>query len=183
MGRQATHRTCEEYDRLDVRELARWGILNGSSTVTWTRGKRSTSAISVCRDGENLRLSYVTKGIEVDERVPLDETSVNFGGKRTWFRCPGCDRRVAILYGGKLFRCRRCHALRYASQRETPRFRAISKIQRVRKKLGGSGNLLEPCPVRPRSMHRRTYRKLVGDEEDAWRSYGLMTPQKVFGTK
>ena len=42
-------------------------------------------------------------------------------------------RRVAILYGGRRFRCRHCHDLRDESQRSNALFNAISRVQRARK--------------------------------------------------
>jgi hypothetical protein len=76
------------------------------------------------------------------------------------------------LYGGERFRCRYCLNLRYASQRESAKFRAISKIQRVRRKLEGSANLTEPRPQRPRYMHRVTFERLIREEAEAWRALG-----------
>jgi hypothetical protein len=43
-------------------------------------------------------------------------TATCFVGERRWFTCPGCGRRCRIVYGGKLFRCRLCYRLTYASQ-------------------------------------------------------------------
>ena len=39
--------------------------------------------------------------------------------------------------------------------------RAISRVQKLRMRLGGSANLLEPFPARPRGMHRMTYYRLL----------------------
>ena len=171
MAGAATHRTCESYHRLDVRSLARDGLLTGSGTVTWSRGDHVTRAAEVHGDGDSIRLAYVIGGQEIEERVALTSTPVHLGGHRFWFLCPGCDRRVAILYGGKRFRCRHCLDLRYASQREGKRHRAISRIQRVRMKLGGTGNLTQPRPPRPRYMHARTFERLIMQENKAWQAY------------
>jgi hypothetical protein len=92
------------------------------------------------------------------------------GGARPWFRCSAsgggrpCGRRVAKLYlrDGAVFMCRHCCGLAYASQSENPRYRAISRAQKARMRLGGSANLLERFPKKPRGMHRRTYyRRLI----------------------
>jgi hypothetical protein len=61
---------------------------------------------------------------------------------------------------GQVFACRQCCGLTYASQREIPRHRAISRVQKIRMRLGGSANLLERFPKKPRGMHRWTYRRL-----------------------
>jgi hypothetical protein len=65
------------------------------------------------------------------ERIGLDSTSCNFGGKRWWMRCPSplhgrdCEnRRCGKLYlppDAVFFACRECHELTYRScQRPDP---------------------------------------------------------------
>ena len=104
----------------------------------------------------------------VEQRVPLVWTRCHFGGARPWFRCVAylggraCGRRVAKLYlRGHVFACRQCYGLAYASQSENPRYRAISRVQKIRMRLGGSANLLERFPKKPRGMHRTTYYRLL----------------------
>jgi hypothetical protein len=98
----------------------------------------------------------------LEQRVPLVWTRCHLGGARPWFRCrQNCGRRVAKLYlRGHVFACRQCCGLAYASQSENPRYRAISRVQKLRMRLGGSANLLEPFPKKPRGMHRLTYYRL-----------------------
>jgi hypothetical protein len=69
-------------------------------------------------------------------------------------------RREAVPWRSSAFACRCCHNLSYASQREIPRHRAISRVQKIRMRLGRSANLLERVPKKPRGMHRWTYRRL-----------------------
>jgi hypothetical protein len=53
-----------------------------------------------------------------------------------------CGRRAALLYGaGKLFACRRCYGLAYASQHEGLHHRGLGKAQKIRMQLGGSPNM------------------------------------------
>ena len=170
MARIATHRVCEDHHRLDVGELTRSGLLRASGTLSWADGHH----IAVNGYGGCVRLSYVIDGQDIQERISIDRTPVNLGGHRSWFLCPGCDKRIGSLYLAKHFRCRHCHDLRYASQRKTSRFRAISRIQRIRFKMGKSADLTKRRPRRPRYMHRRTYKRLLDAETAAWRSYALM---------
>jgi hypothetical protein len=113
-----------------------------------------------------VRLSY-SQGLHGEEqedvayRVPIEWTACNFGGGRPWFVCPGrsCIRRAALLYlGGRYFLCRKCQDLSYASQREgggsVP---ALHRCQRIRIQLGGSPNMREPFPGKPKGMHWKTY--------------------------
>jgi hypothetical protein len=82
-------------------------------------------------------------------------------------RCPVysngqyCGRRVAVLYAaGDLFACRHCYGLAYASQQESPRSRAINRSRKIRMRLGGGPDLLQPFPKKPRGMHQQTYMRI-----------------------
>jgi hypothetical protein len=74
---------------------------------------------------------------------------------------------VAILYGGRYFRCRHCYDLVYESQRENRMTRLLSKAQKIRARLGGSASMLEPFPEKPKGMHWRTYERLRWRELEA----------------
>jgi hypothetical protein len=102
--------------------------------------------------------------------VPLDWTACNFRGKRTWFICPGakCSRRLALLYGpGRYFLCRHCYDLTYQSQRGNKMYRSLHRAQKIRKQLGGSANMTEPFPEKPKGMHWRTYERLWQEHHEA----------------
>jgi len=94
-------------------------------------------------------------------------TACHFGGHRPWFVCSihssgrYCGRRVAVLYlADKLFACRRCYGLTYASQREALYLRDVDKAQKIRMRLGGSTVMSERFPDKPKGMHWRTYDRL-----------------------
>ncbi len=93
-------------------------------------------------------------------------TATLFGRPRRWFQCPGCARRCRVLYGGKRFRCRQCHGLRYECQSESPAERASRQQRKVRRRLGGSTNLLDEFPPKPSGMHRTTYQRLEALDDD-----------------
>ena len=103
----------------------------------------------------------------VEQRVPITWTACHLGGRRVWFCCSAYfnnrywGRRVALLYGaGELFACPRCYGLAYASQQETPMYRGVGRAQKIRIRLGGSANLCEPFPEKPKRMHWRKYIRL-----------------------
>ena len=184
--RRDARNTVEDYCDLDVRYLSNENLLlpGRQATLSWTnqRGKiQATVDVLTNMGSVSLKYHYgVGAGIwqHVHETVQLAWTPCTYGGKRPWFVCPGevvgkpCERRVAILYGPEpRFRCRHCLDLRYVSQREGKRHRAISRIQGIRMKLGGTGNLTQPLPSRPRYMHHRTYQRLVEEETAAWQAY------------
>ncbi len=123
------------------------------STMSWRSGQR----VSIESSGTRVVFSVGSRGCQV---VDLMWTSCALGGERIWFRCPACKRRVAILYLGGNFACRVCQGLYYESQRTRGRCSARIKLQRLRHRLGGSANLLEPFPDKPKKMRHATYERL-----------------------
>lgn len=161
---------------LDVRRFHREGLLKSGTSFSWrwSRAGQETASIGALVYQGKLVLSYRSKSggdwEDVKEPVSLEWTPCNFGGERPWFVCPGdrCGRRVAILYGpGKYFLCRHCYDLRYESQRENRMHRALRRAQNIRQRLGGSANMMEPFPERPKGMHHDTYMRLWWEHHEA----------------
>jgi hypothetical protein len=76
--------------------------------------------------------------------VYLESTRMYFGGRRLWFRCPRCEGRCRVLYGTWRIACRRCHRLRYCSQRETKEDRATRAMLKIVRRLNPDDPV--PCP-------------------------------------
>jgi hypothetical protein len=164
--------TTGECNSLDIRSLYRDGLLKPGTRFrsSWSRAGRETGSIGGFVYQNQVILSYRYRRRlggeweDLEESVPLEWTPCNFGGERPWFVCPGvvngvrCSRRVAILYGpGKYFLCWYCYDLRYESQREDKKDQALRRAQKIRQRLGGSANMLEQFPERPKGMHHDTY--------------------------
>jgi len=148
---------------IDVRIWHREGWLQSGQTLTWswTRGGQLLGSIDVVPIGTTA-VALLEERRSLRQSVAIVWTKCHLGGRRRWFRCPCCSGRVAKLYcPGSFFACRKCCGLAYASQSEIPRHRAISQAQKLRMRLGGTANLLEPFPPRPRGMHRLTYHRLL----------------------
>ena len=167
----AAKRTTGEYLSIDVRRWKREGFLKPHQIFGWqwcTQDGKIAASIKVYTLPDQVILSYrwCKPGEEWrEERYPilLDWTECNLGGKRPWFLCPGCGRRVAILYVDSLFQCRQCLQLAYQSQREGHLDRLLRRRDKIRKKLGWK----EEVEYRkPKGMHRKTYQRLVREYED-----------------
>jgi len=179
-----------EYHRIDLAWLRRENLLRPGrwSTLTWSRGGRPSGSIQVAVNTQSIRLVYRQRrhGEEwqdVNETVPLVETATRFGGGRQWLQCLSCRRRCRILYGGTLFRCRRCHGLKYETQYEPPFARAATKALKIRERLGGDSGIDDPFPEKPKGMHWTTYERLRDEDErlqGAW-ARGIMT--RLAGTR
>ena len=97
----------------------------------------------------------------------MESTACALGGHRRWFACPTCTWRVAVLYGaGRLFACRRCKGLAYASQGESYDDRSARRADRIRKRLGWPAGILNGPGAKPKGMHWRTYERLLAQHDE-----------------
>jgi hypothetical protein len=166
--------TITDYRSLDVRRWARDGLLEPGRRFGWQwsiDGEQVASIQAQVEHGQ-VRLIYRSRdhGEEwesLDYPVRLLSHPCHFGGYREWFACPaqGCGRRVAKLYGGRIFACRHCYQLAYPSQREAAFQRAERRADKIRERLGWADD--EEEYVKPKGMHWQTYHRLV-DELEAW---------------
>ena len=125
-------------------------------SLSWSCGSEQTGSIRYRIEADRMILNYRHRphGGEwepVEQVISFDRTSCNYGGHRTWFLCPRCWKRVAVLYGaGKYFLCRHCYDLAYGSQQESPPFRLLRKAQKIRACLGGSESTHDSCQTSQR---------------------------------
>ena len=149
-------RTVEQTRSLEIGPLQRDGYLSAPKQdwLIWRReGGEITGMARVEWDGTQLRIR--------NQVIDIVRTPCRFGGYRLWFRCV-CRRRVSAMYSpnGGRWGCRHCYRLTYATRQAIPRDRQLLRAQRIRRRLGGSPNMLEPFPPKPKGMHRRTYDRL-----------------------
>ena len=77
----------------------------------------------------------------------------------------GCGRRVAILYGGGIFACRRCYQLAYPSAREDVSDRAARRADRLRARLHWEPRILNGGGEKPKWMRWRTFDRLAAEHD------------------
>jgi hypothetical protein len=181
--------TVESCRCIDVLDWHRRGCLRSPRRFSWAwkqDGKRVAS-INVETEPHRVTLKYRSRSYgegwaDVEQRYPVVWTSCRFGGNRPWFVCSVCangsccGRQIAKLYqAGRLFACRHCYRLAYASQQESAHERGLLKAQRIWMRLGGSANMLDDFPEKPKGMHWRTYERLcrVHDAAQARSIIGL----------
>lgn len=184
--RYGTKSTVENYRALDVRSLARDGVLQAGYVCQWfwSRDGEKVASIGIKSETHSIRLIYNANGEPQDYRVRLDWTACHYGGSRAWLICPavGCGRRVAKLYGGAIFACRHCHQLNYASQQWSRADRANNSSWRLRRKMGWDLGWMD-CPAeclpRPKGQHQKTHARHIARlqryEADADASFEAVT--------
>jgi hypothetical protein len=192
-------RTVESCRSIDVVDWHRRGYFRSPQwfSWTWTRNGERVASISVETEQHSVILRYRNRSYgedwtEVEQSVAIAWMPCRFGGERPWFICSAyangahCGREVAKLYGaGRLFACRHCYRLAYASQQELAHERGLRKAQKIRMRLGGSANMLEGFPQKPKGMHWRTYERFcrVHGVAQAHSMIGLIGFVKRLGTR
>lgn len=166
--------TTEDYRDIDVRWLKRQsGLQPGlSGQITWRRRGEITGQIGYRVTHASVVLDYRIRDRageweSLNYPIPLDTTPCHLGGVRHWFLCPSCGKRVALVYGGRIFACRDCYRLAYPSTRETRGDRAARRADRIRDKLGWEGGILNGPEVwnKPKGMHWQTFGRLVKEHD------------------
>ena len=79
---------------------------------------------------------------------------------------PTCGRRVAILYGGKVFACRHCQRLAHDCQRERLDDRAARQADKLRDRLGWIPGALNGGGPKPKWMRWQTFRRLKARHDE-----------------
>jgi hypothetical protein len=166
--------TVESCRCIDVLDWHRRGCLRSPRRFPWAWRQDGERVASINVETERHRVSlkyrsrsYGESWTDVEQRFPVVWTPCRFGGHRPWFVCSVCangtycGRQVTKLYqAGRLFACRHCSRLAYASQQESAHERGLRKAQTIRMRLGGTANMLDDFAEKPKGMHWRTYERL-----------------------
>ena len=129
----------------------------------------SVNSIRVSSEPGGVRLFYryrINGGDwhAVEQFISLGSVPCHYGGERSFFLCPHCGSRRKYLYGaGKLFLCRACHDLTYASQRERAPDRAGRQARKIRRRLNVDLGLEGWIGPKPKGMHQKTFDRLSNE--------------------
>lgn len=162
----STKRSTDNMHRLDIRRIARDGLLTPGKSFNWqwTRSGAVVASIGVTVDTANsVTLDYRSKqgGDWQDKRyqVTVSWTACNYGGNRPWWHCPCCGRRVAVLWGGSVYACRHCQQINYESTRTTESSKPFERADKLRKRLGWPAGIAYGPGIKPKGMHWTTFER------------------------
>ena len=109
--------------------LSAWGYFQRAQM--WGREDDDNSLFEWTGDdaGTYLEIKFTRDGREHTQRIFLTFTRCNYGGRRNWFLCPLCERRVGKVYlpctmhyaGDErvsMFACRYCYNLTYLQRQD-----------------------------------------------------------------
>jgi hypothetical protein len=135
-------RVAERSDSLNIFWLKQHGLFNfgfHEGTISWTyssnENKIGFSIFLHNEPSDCMRLHYRHIDRQTEESsnvflsIPITTTPCRYGGKRYWFTCPLCGRRVGTLFSfGKNYGCRHCGKVAYMSQNYGGRYKGFVSI-------------------------------------------------------
>ena len=163
-GRPGWHRKTGHMRQIDVRRLARDGLLQRASSFSWVwkdadTGEATASIWMIVEPG-CVRFQYrLDRERDVDDRARIITTACNYGGVRHWFACPCCGRRCAVVYLGQRVACRKCYRLQYPSQSDDVTGNSWRKTRKLAARLGADGADWE-WKQKPKGMHWATFERI-----------------------
>jgi hypothetical protein len=126
-GRPGYQLKAEHTLKVDIRVWHKRGLLwvGGTNSWSWSRGGESAGTIRFTVNADSIRLAYSVNGQDASQTVRLSVTPCRYGGSRSWFECPVCRGRAAVLFmrAGR-FACRQCQKVSYSSQSSSAHDRA-----------------------------------------------------------
>jgi hypothetical protein len=105
--------------QLRVENLRSAGQWHRAGALKWSNDRSVAFRIVEYLHEAEVVLNYRANGRSMEQKIGCEPTEQFRGGRRWRFLCPGCRRRMDVLYlppGRSEFRCRGCYGLRYRSQ-------------------------------------------------------------------
>jgi hypothetical protein len=154
-ARATLRHLVEQTPTIDIRRLKRDGHIGPDDAVVTLR---------TVPDGQ----SYMVRIAHLERPV--------FGGVRSHFLCPACNRRCDLLYLRPNLACRVCHRLAYASENEVREARARRRLFKRRERLGQrEGGVVAPFPAKPKwwrwPLYLRIRRQGMQEEREYWQAF------------
>lgn len=168
--RRRKHPTVDDYPCLDIRQLQRAGYLvPGHSHTTQLIHETHTESLTTKTTSDNTLVITYRYGNNAANSVTykfiFEQISCNYGGKRSFFLCPHCGRRVCLIYCVDKWGCRQCHNLTYPCQGEKAEDRNTRQANKIREKLGWEKGVLNETGDRPKGMHEVRFNRLDFKQE------------------
>lgn len=173
MGRVRYRATLEQGPRIDINTLIREGRIKPGElkgfTVTYFDGAKVTLAADMRPERTSPLVVIACEGGR--QEIALLSIPVHFGGVKWFFRCPKTFQRVSVLYkplGSTYFASRKHYGrqVAYQSQFLGKLDLEIRRHRTLRRRVGGSEDLFDEFPDKPKSMHWRTYELLKEKDVD-----------------
>lgn len=112
-----------------------------------------------------ISVSYQFKDKSYRYDVGITTTKCNYGGKRYWFICPKCSKRVGVLFCNGYYVCRHCIGVNYQTQLMQPIDKLFHKVAAIRQRLKWQHGIVNGHGERPKGMHKTTFNRLIAEHD------------------
>lgn len=179
--RHGVRKYLDDHISVDVRYLKRKGWLDEEyhTNITWSYDGVITDRIFVFTEPNVVTFKFKVQNnsgaiSDKEVSVSLVNTDCTYGGRRSWFICPSCEGRVALLYkADQSLKCRKCSNLPYESQSET-KFGRLTRRKHVKlHTLKIKYGMEFPFRIRPKGMHEKTFQHIKDEYHELWIEHEL----------
>ena len=181
-GRTTTRPVADAQRQIAIGQLQRQGYLHPGETrfMFWWHQGQVTARLGIHAHSDGDRLTLYTGHLQGQQTdVSLYYSYPHLGGRRAWFRCPHCARRVGVLYWRSVIACRTCHRLRYRVEAETDGDKAFRRADKLRARLGWVPSVAHGEGPRPKGMRQTTFARLLAQYRTAERQTLVASMQLV----
>jgi hypothetical protein len=193
MARQRERIPLEDGLKIDLNKLRVQAVVQGEPTpqvICWGphySGDARTIGLLICRIVSATRGSMRLLLHSLDQSIDLMAAPRHFGGVQWFFLCPFLRQRASTLWmppGAGCFASRQAwgREVAYVSQFETPQYRALSRANDIRQRLGDQDYIwsFDPLPPsKPKWMHRYTYETLLERLESYEKKCNLYLERRI----
>ena len=112
-GRTTTRPVADAQRQIAIGQLQRQGYLHPGETrfMFWWHQGQVTARLGIHAHSDGDRLTLYTGHLQGQQTdVSLYYSYPHLGGRRAWFRCPHCARRVGVLYWGRFRKRKKSYA-------------------------------------------------------------------------
>jgi len=189
-GRKALRNCTDEYCSIRIGDWKRRGLLTPGQQFNWQwrQNGEPVGNIHIATEVDQIKVGYTCPDTNNQSQcheypIKLQTSVLARGGIRYWLTCPGCARRMSILYfGGKYFACRICYKLNYRSQRASFTDKHFDRLNKIRKKLGWVPGIGNSIGKKPPTMPWQTFDKIMAQYNDCTRRAILAISGKLKNT-
>lgn len=163
-GRPGYRFKAEWSKRIDIRRWHSGALLRDGQRFNWTWSCEGevTGSIGVARTGYGVRLEYTVGSgrdcRDASQNITITSTECHYGGTRSWFACPACHHRAAVLFlrSGR-FACRKCQRISYQSQSGSALDRVCNRFYQLEARVEAG---------KPKWQRWTTFNRLLNQYED-----------------
>lgn len=150
----------EDHIHLNINKLSK-KIQKQPITLSWgwELPSKKTASVRITLSEDCVILNYRYRSTDdwqpIQQHIRLSTTPCHLGGRRYWFHCPQCERRVGCLIQAQmLFLCQHCSGLHFRCQSESYFNRLLRRQNKIEQHIFGKNS-----KCKTKWLHSKTYKQ------------------------